>query len=499
MTETKMSGVDWWPRRWADIQPGRPAVSCDGVTLSWAELDRRIDSAAAAFADLNVSRGDRVGCLMQNCVEFVIALHAASRLGAIFVPINVRYTPGELRRALDHVGVSLLVADDGFADLITASGTEIAIVRRSAWPSASPASLRPDAGAGRDDDGYLLFTSGSTGTPRAVLHSRGAFMWTAMDTVLIHRFNRDDVMVSPLPACFTGGLNVVTALAQCGGHLVMMSAFDAGEALALISAYRGTVFHGVPVMCQRMADHPDWESADLSSLRLGRTGAAPVSSGLMQAWLRRGIPLTQGFGCTESAGAGFTLPAEDADRFGKCGRPSFYTDVSLVSPATGEPVAAGEVGEIVLRGPQIMRGYWHEPETTAETLQADGLHTGDLAFVDEAGFYEIVGRSKDLIITGGLNVFPAEVEHVVRSVPGVQDAAVVGVPSQRWGEQVVAVVVAEPGLDLEAVLTYCRAELADYKCPKLVVVRHEPLTRTASGKVVKADVRALAMASVAAQ
>jgi acyl-CoA synthetase (AMP-forming)/AMP-acid ligase II len=215
----------------------------------------------------------------------------------------------------------------------------------------------------------------------------------------------------------------------------------------------------------------------------------------MQSWLRRGIPLTQGFGCTESAGAGFTLPAEDAGRFGKCGRPSFYTDVSLVSPATGEPAAPGEVGEIVLRGPSIMRGYWREPETTAETVRADGLHTGDLAFVDEAGFYEIVGRSKDLIITGGLNVFPAEVEHVVKSAPGVQDAAVVGVPSERWGEQVVAVVVAEAGLDLEAVLAYCRAELADYKCPKLIVVRHEPLTRTPSGKVVTAEVRALALAT----
>ena len=149
----------------------------------------------------------------------------------------------------------------------------------------------------------------------------------------------------------------------------------------------------------------------------------------------------------------------------------------------------------MLRGPSIMRGYWHDPAATAETLQADGLHTGDLALVDEAGFYEIVGRSKDLIITGGLNVFPAEVEHVLKSAPGVREAAVVGVPSERWGEQVVAVVVADAGLDLAALLGYCRAELADYKCPKLVVVRHQPLTRTASGKVVKADVRELALAA----
>ena len=283
-----MSGVDWWPRRWADIQPDRPAVTCDGVTLSWAELDRRIGAAAAAFAGLGVSRGDRVGCLMHNCVEFVIALHAASRLGAIFVPINVRYTAGELRRALDHVGVRLLRPT-------TASSTSS--------PPAEPASRSCGGARGRLRGPFRRHpmrapggtTTGTCSSPRQHRHAAGGPALAGR----VHVDGDGHCAHPPLQprrrygvaaaGLFTGGLNVATALAQCGGHLVMMSAFDAGEALALIGAHRGTLFHGVPLMCQRMADHPDWESADLSSLRLGRTGAAPVSSGLMQSWLRRGI------------------------------------------------------------------------------------------------------------------------------------------------------------------------------------------------------------------
>jgi fatty-acyl-CoA synthase len=327
-----------------------------------------------------------------------------------------------------------------------------------------------------------------------------------MDPILIHHYSHDDVMVSPMPLCFTGGLNVATALAHCGGELVLVSAFDADTVFDLIESCRATLFHGVPVMCHRMLDHPRWATADLSSLRLARTGAAPVSSGLMQGWLERGVPLTQGYGLTESAGAGFTLAPQDAHRFGKCGRPSFYAEVRLVAPGSGEKepageaVPPGEVGEIVLRGPQVMRGYWKEPDATAQALRAGWLWTGDLAVADEDGFYEIAGRSKDLIITGGLNVYPAEVEHVLRAAPGVVDVAVVGVPSARWGEQVVAVVVAGPsGIDRGRVLAHARGYLADYKCPKLVVVRTEPLARTASGKIVKGGVRQLAVDAAAAE
>jgi fatty-acyl-CoA synthase len=503
-----VQGIHWWVRKWAELRGTSPAVTCDGETVTWSELDRRVDVLAGHLCSLGVAAGDRVGCLMPNCVEFVVTLHAVSRIGAIFVPLNIRYTATELGFAAGHAGLAALAVDESFAGLVAGAALPLPTDRvlwRADWPHDGPRWDRT-APAADDDGGFLLFTSGSTGTPRAVLHTQAAFLWTSMDPLLIHRYSNDDVMVSPMPLCFTGGLNVATALAHCGGELVLISAFDAGTTFDLIESRRATLFHGVPVMCQRLLGHPRWATADLSSLRLARTGAAPVSGGLMQGWLERGIPLTQGYGLTESAGAGFTLAPQDAHRFGKCGRPSFYAEVRLVAPGSGETMPAGEavppgaVGEIVLRGPQVMRGYWKEPEATAQALRDGWLWTGDLAVADEDGFYEIAGRSKDLIITGGLNVYPAEVEHVLRAAPGVEDVAVVGVPSARWGEEVIAVVVAGPaGIDRDRVLAHARGYLADYKCPKSLVVRTEPLTRTASGKVIKADVRQLALDAAVAE
>ena len=490
-----MQGVHWWIRKWASIQGDSPAVTAGGETITWAELDRRIDVLAAHLDALGIAAGDRIGALMPNCVEFLVTLHATSRVGAIFVPINIRYTATELRFAADHAGLAVLAVDEGFADVVTEASVAATVLWRSDLPTEGPGWGR-DSPTGWDDDGLLLFTSGSTGTPRAVLHSQAAMLWTSMDPLLIHRYSRQDVMVSPLPLCFTGGLNVATALAHCGGELVLVDTFDVDTVFDLIESRRATLFHGVPVMCQRLLDHPRWATADLSSLRLGRTGAAPVSSGLMQGWLERSIPLTQGYGSTESAGSGFTLPVEDAHRFGKCGRASMYADVRIVAPSTGEPVPVGEVGEIIMRGPQVMRGYWREPQATAAAVRDGWLWTGDLAFVDDDGFYEIAGRSKDLIITGGLNVYPAEIEHVLRGAPGVDDAAVVGVPSERWGEEVVAVLVAQGNpLDVDQVLAHARALLADYKCPKSFLVHDDPLPRTASGKIIKNEVRAFVLAA----
>jgi fatty-acyl-CoA synthase len=490
-----MQGVHWWVRKWAAIQGDAAAVTFDGETVTWSELDRRVDVLAARLDTLGVTAGDRVGCFMPNCIEFLVTMHAASRIGAIFVPMNTRYTATELEFATRHAGLAVLAVDESFADVVADASLALPTLWRTDLPADGPRWDR-ESPTDWDDDGFLLFTSGSTGTPRAVLHSQAAFLWTSMDPVLIHRYSREDIMVSPLPLCFTGGLNVATALAHCGGELVLIGAFDADTAFDLIESRQATLFHGVPVMCQRLLDHPRWARADLSSLRLARTGAAPVSSGLMQGWLERGIPLTQGYGSTESAGSGFTLPAEDAHRFGKCGRASVYAEVRIVSPSTSESVPVGEVGEVVLRGPQVMRGYWREPEATAAAVRDGWLWTGDLAFVDEQGFYEITGRSKDLIITGGLNVYPAEVEHVLRGAPGVDDAAVVGLPSERWGEEVVAVLVAPAGsLDLDQVLAFARTMLADYKCPKSFVVRDDPLPRTASGKILKNDVRQFALAA----
>ena len=491
-----MQGVHSWVRQWAVVNATGTAVTCDGASVSWAELDRRVDVYARHLSSLGVGPGDRVGCLMPNCVEYLETLYATSRIGAIFVPVNVRYTATELAFAAEHAGLRLLAADESFAAVISEAGLAAAVDWRADRPLAGPRFDGDDV-ARWGDDGYLLYTSGSTGRPRAALHAQESFLWASMDGLLCHRYGPDDRMLSALPLCFTGGLDVATQLAHCGGELVLMPSFDAGQALDLVESRRVTLFHGVPLMCQKLVDHPRWAGTDLSSMRLARTGAAPVPVALLRAWAQRGVPLLQGYGQTESAGSGLLLLAPDAGRYGKAGRASCYLDVRLVDPGTGADVPVGEVGELIMRGPQVMRGYWNDPEATAMVLRDGWLWTGDLAFVDEDGFYQIAGRSKDLIITGGLNVFPAEVEEVIRQVPGIAEVAVVGVPSERWGEAVVAVVVGADGdsgggdvaVDLVAVQEHCRAVLADYKRPKRVVVSPQSLPRTASAKIIKHEVR----------
>lgn len=484
-----MQGVDSWVRKWATINREGIAVTYRGERVTWRELDRRVDVLARHLMVRGIRRRDRVGCLMPNCVEFLVTLHAVSRIGAIFVPINVRYTPPELARAVRHVDMSLLVVDESFRDLVTKSGIDIDLLWRGEWPADDGTGEPVESMARWEDDGFLLFTSGTTGSPRAVMHSHESFLWTSLDSILIHGYSSRDRLVTPLPLCYTGGMNVATSMAHSGAELVLAESADPGHLIDLIETHRATLFHGVPAMCQRLVDHPRWEEADLSSLRLARTGGAPVSAALMEAYAKKGIALTQGYGLTESGGTGLMLHAREAHHFGKAGRPCFSVEVKIVNPATGEEVGPNEVGEILLRGRQLMRGYWNEPEATAAVLRDGWLWTGDLGTVDEDGLFAITGRSKDLIVSGGLNVYPAEVEHVITAMPGVVEAAVLGVPSERWGEEVVAVVIVDKDADVDEarVIEHCRANLADYKCPKRVVLDYEPLTRTASGKIIKRE------------
>jgi fatty-acyl-CoA synthase len=483
-----VEGVDSWVRKWATINADGYAVTHRDSRVTWRELDRRVDVLAGRLLELGVEPGDRVGCLMGNCVEFVETIHAASRIGAVFVPLNVRYAPRELAFAIEHVGVKVLATEDSFADVLRDSGADPVVLRREEWPQDT-GQPRLEPAASWSDDGFLLFTSGTTGTPRAVLHAQESFLWGSFDALLVHAYRNTDRLVTPLPLCYTGGLNVTTSLAHAGAELVLATSAEPGHLLDLITSLRATLFHGVPTMCQRLAEHPRWASADLTSLRLARTGGAPVPAALMEAYAARDIALTQGYGLSESGGTGLTLAPREAHEFGKAGRPSFCLEVRVVDRETGEDVAPGEVGEILLRGRQIMRGYWNEPEATAAAVKDGWLWTGDLGTVDEAGLYAITGRSKELIVTGGLNVYPAEVEHVLIEAEGVLEAAVIGVPSEKWGEEVVAVVVLDDACELtaEELIGFTRERLAGYKTPKRIVLSREGLTRTASGKIIKSE------------
>lgn len=483
-------GVGTWLRGWSRLRPADTALRFDDLALTWSDLEQRADAVAAALAELGVGRGDRVGCLLSNCPEFLDTVHAAALLGAIFVPLNVRLAPPELRFVAGDAGLAALVSESPFDEVIHAAGLEVSRLDRERWPSTGAA---PSPSPTRwDDDAFLCYTSGTTGRPKGAVLTHANLLWTSIDTIHAHDLGATDIMYAPLPLCFTGGLvNVAMTMVHCGGTLVLETGFDPGRALAAIEEQQVTAFFAVPLLFDAMRQHPRWPTADLSSLRVAKAGGAPVAPALLEAYQERGIVLTQGYGLTEGGGSNLSLPERDAHRkLGSAGLPTFYGDVKIADEQ-GSEVGVGDVGEVCVTGPHIMRGYWQNDAATREAFQDGWLRTGDLGVRDDEGYVTIVDRKKDMIISGGLNVYPAEVEAALQGLEGLAEAAVIGVPSERWGEEVLAILVPTAGaeIDEEAVRARLRAQLADYKRPKRLVVRTEPLPRTVSGKVRKPDLR----------
>jgi fatty-acyl-CoA synthase len=342
------------------------------------------------------------------------------------------------------------------------------------------------------DLAYLCYTSGTTGRPKGAMLSHGNVLAMAHNSVLVDRIDGGSRSYLPFPLCFTGGLVSMWAPAYVGGGtLVLDDRVDAARALQAIEAHRITHFNAVPVIWETLLNHPDFGRYDLSSLRCIGSGGAAVPEPLLARLQQAGLPMSQGYGLTEGSGKNTWLRAEDATRkIGSCGRPLMHTRVRTVDENLRD-VAAGDVGELLIRGPEVMLGYWDDPETTARTIVDGWLRTGDLARIDEEGFVYIVDRAKDMLISGGLNVYPAEIESVLAGIPGVAECAVIGVPDPKWGETALALIVPLPGssVDPQAVVDRCRECLADYKVPRRVLVRDEPLPRGMSGKILKRELR----------
>jgi fatty-acyl-CoA synthase len=485
-----IEGVGSWPARWAASAPDACAIRWDGADITWRQLEHGVASAANALADMGVGRGDRVGCLMTNCPEFLLAVFATVRLGALFVPLNTRLAAPELAYIAEDAGVSVLVTEASFDAVVTAAGLDAPRMMREHWPTGD-GRPSPESPTTWDDDAFICYTSGTTGRPKgAVLTHRGVF-FTSIDQVLAHGISHADRMYAPLPLCFTGGLvNVAMTMAHTGGTLVLEAQFEPGRALRQIEQERITLFFAVPYLFDTMRQHSEWEQRDLTSMRVAKTGGAPVPEALLEAYAERGMLLTQGFGLTEGGGLSLNLSEHDVRRkLGSAGLPVFYGDAEIADDA-GNSVPAGTVGELCVRGPQVMRAYWNNPVATADALRDGWLHTGDLAVRDEEGYFTIVDRKKDMVITGGLNVYPAEVEAVLTRDAGVAEVAVLGVPSSKWGEEVVAVVVSSDCAGAEERLRrMCAEQLADYKRPRRFYFRDQPLPRTVSGKVLKRELR----------
>jgi fatty-acyl-CoA synthase len=495
-------GVGSWPARRARMAPHRPAWSFEGRTATYGELDERVRRLAHGLRALGVAPGDRVAYLGVNHPALLETLFATGAAGGIAVLVNARLAVPEVEHILTDAGVRVVVHGAEHAGHVAALGPRLPAVRY--WvavegPGEDPAGsayeglLRAspadelDEPVGLDDPCALMYTSGTTGQPKGAVISHGNMTWNNYNQLISVDLRPDERTLAVAPLFHLGGLNLtVTPTTMRGGLVHVLRAFDPGVVLATLARERITSVFAVPAMLEAMQVHPDFATTDLSHLRTLLAGGAPLTRTTLDTWLDRGVVLQQGYGMTEASPSGLLLDAEDARRkVGSAGRMSFFTDVRVVG-GDGRPAAAGEVGEVVLQGPNLMTGYWNRPDATAAAFVDGWFHSGDAATVDEEGYVFISGRYKDMYISGGENVYPAEVENVLVSLPGVRDAAVLGVPDERWGESGVAVVVAAPGaeIDADAVVAALRERLAAYTVPKRVVVADE-LPRTASGKVRK--------------
>ncbi len=467
-----------WLADRARATPDRVAIDYHDREVTYRELDDTANVLASSFAERGLARGDRLATLTGNTPEHVAAFFACAKLGLIFTPLSRRLTAHELTYQLEDSEPALFLVEAEYEALAAATG-------HAHEPLAGPseASNRLLLASARDDDPLLLvYTSGTTGKPKGALLTHANCFWTNVGFDVATGVSGDDVVLQVLPQFHCGGWNVQPLLAWWkGARVVLEREFDAERCLELIERKRVTTTMGVPANYLFMAQSPRFDGTDLSSLRRAVVGGAPMPLALLETWRERGVEIVQGYGLTEAAPNVLCLPPEDAVRkAGYAGKPYAQVEVRL-----------SDEGELLVRGPNVFAGYWRNPDATAQTVVDGWLHTGDVAERDDEGYYRISGRLKDMYISGGENVYPAEVEDVLLSLEGVADAAVLGVPDERWGEVGAAFVVLAQGVSLSAedVIESCRARLARFKVPASVRFV-DSLPRSGMNKVLKDELRA---------
>jgi fatty-acyl-CoA synthase len=468
-----------------------------GARLTYRLLNRRARALAALLEQrYGVNPGARVAVLAHNAPEYLDALFACALLGAILVPLNWRLTLRELTAVLaDCEPVLLLLSDERMherAGELAAAVGRLPLFSFAAFPGADrwlAGQVRPWVASDGEEPVLLLYTSGTTGAPKGALLSQRMLTWNAINTQVSWGLRETDITPTFAPFFHAGGLNVLTTpLYHLGGTVVLLRDSEPETILRAIAGEHCTVVFAVPTIFERLCEHPAFATSDLSSLRFCVTGGSPCPLPLIESYAARGLVFRQGYGLTEVGVNCFSLAPEDALRkAGSVGRPVFHSRARVVDEQ-GQDVPPGEVGELILAGPHVCSGYWRQPEVTAAAYRDGWWHTGDLVRTDPEGYYFIVGRQKDLFISGGENVYPAEIEGVLATHPGVLEVAVIARPDPRWGEVGLAIVVPRvpAGLSGADLLAYCADKLARYKLPQAVYFVRE-LPRNAMGKVLKAQ------------
>jgi fatty-acyl-CoA synthase len=524
-------GIGSWLQRRRPKSGSKTALVAGDRHVSYEQLADRSLRLAHALKDRGVAKGDRIAYLGENHPAFLETLFACGILGAIFVPLNTRLAPPEIQFQLKDCSVTALIHSWSLSELATrgAAGTDVArllVVDDSldgrgkstgggrvtgSGSGADPTGASPaedleevlasadadplDEPVGLDDAAMILYTSGTTGQPKGALLTHGNITWNCFNVIVDFDFSSTDIalMISPMFHVAALDMGVLPTLLK-GGTVVLESKFDPRRTLELIERHRATALSGVPTTFQLLCEHPDWPTADVSSLNKLTCGGSAVPMRVLEAYEARGLRFSNGYGMTETAPGATTLPADRSrEKAGSSGLPHFFTDIRI-SDLLGGVAGIGEVGEIQIKGPNVIPGYWNRPQAAEDSYAEDGwFRSGDMGYKDEEGFLFISDRIKDMIISGGENVYPAEVEQAILELDEVSSVAVIGMPDDKWGEVPRAVVVLHEDRHLseDQLREHLDGRLARYKIPKSVIFVDD-LPRTASGKIRKAELRKLA-------
>ena len=486
-----------WIEAHAAFIPGKTAIHCEGLDISYAELLAQVQNTTRFLKNAHsVGRGDRIAYLGLNSPELLILLFACARLGAMLVPLNWRLAIPELEYILNHAAPRLLICDDEYFP----AGEKLC-GKRSPWTLCDHDHLAAgyqggdydgaDPQAGLGSPVLLVYTSGTTGRPKGVVLTQEAVLFNALNSVHMHDLDSTDHILTVLPMFHVGGLNIQTTPAlYVGATVTLHRRFEPGAVLADIQALAPTRLVLVPATIMALASHPQWAATDLSSVRSVTTGSTIVPHSIIALFHDREVPVIQNYGLTETGPVALYLRIEDAfEHVGSTGRDALHTRLRIVNKE-GEDVVRGESGELLLQGPNVLREYWGDQAATREAFDEGWFRTGDIGYQDDDGYVYINDRKTDVVISGGENIYPAELEQILDTVEGLAEATVVGIPDPRWGEVPAALVVLEPGktFDKQAILSCFEDRLARFKHPK-VVIQIDALPRNVMGKVLKHELR----------
>lgn len=491
-------------QRRADLSPERIALTCTitGRDITYAQWNQQAMQTANFLHALGIGKGDRVAVYATNSVEYLDVWMACGKIGAILQNLNWRLTPAELQVLIQDAAPKALIYSGDFADAVDDMRPHLGSVQHFiAFDDAmqigdKPFAAREDHHADHlhvqmtlqpDDPWVICYTGGTTGLPKGAILTHANMTWNATNTVMSWGLDQTDVAILNAPLFHTGGLNVFTLpLIHIGGRSIVCKTFDVDQVFDLATNGGATVFFGVPTMFVMMQGHPRWSEADFSRLKIVISGGAPCPLPVFEKFWAKDVDFKTGYGLTEAGPNTFWLPPADVRRKpGAVGKPLLHVDVDVIDE-NGQTCATNEPGELVIRGPHVTPGYWNNPDATHKAIVNGWLHTGDLAICDDEGYYTIVGRLKDMIISGGENIYPAEIESVMHAHDRVAEAALIGIPDEKWGEVGLAVVVVKAGQALsdDDLVAFLSERLARYKVPRQVVFT-DALPKTGPGKIDK--------------